>query len=55
MPGMAIRIHFTATKPGEYEVACAELCGMQHYKMRGRLLVMPDAKFDEWLKDRAER
>ena len=55
VPGMAIRIHFTATKPGEYEIACAELCGMQHYKIRGRLLVMPEAEFADWLKERAAR
>ena len=36
VPGMGIPVHFTATKTGEYEVACAELCGMQHYKMRAR-------------------
>jgi cytochrome c oxidase subunit 2 len=53
VPGMAIRIHFTATKAGEYEIACAELCGMQHYKMRGRLLVMEEAEFQKWLKSRA--
>ena len=53
VPGMAIRVHFTAVKPGEYEIACAELCGMQHYKMRGRLLVMPEPEFQKWLKARA--
>ncbi len=53
VPGMAIRVHFTAEKTGEYEVACAELCGMQHYKMRARLLVMQEAEFETWLKQRA--
>jgi len=53
VPGIAIRIHFTATKTGEYEIACAELCGMQHYKMRGRLLVMQEGDFENWLKTRA--
>ncbi len=53
VPGMAIRVHFTATKDGEYEIACAELCGMQHYKMRGRLMVMQEADFEKWLKARA--
>ena len=55
VPGMAIRVHFTAVKTGEYEIACAELCGMQHYKMRGRLLVMPEEEFHAWLKKRAEQ
>jgi cytochrome c oxidase subunit 2 len=53
VPGMAIRVHFTANKSGEYEVACAELCGMQHYKMKARLLVMDDAGYENWLKSRA--
>jgi cytochrome c oxidase subunit 2 len=53
VPGLAIRVHFTATKTGEYEIACAELCGMQHYKMRGRLLIMPEAEYQNWLKARA--
>ncbi len=53
VPGMAIRVHFTAVKAGEYEIACAELCGMQHYKMRGRLLVMPEPEFRKWLTARA--
>jgi cytochrome c oxidase subunit 2 len=53
VPGMAIPLTFTATKPGEYELACAELCGMQHYKMRGRVQVMSEAEFQGWLKSRA--
>jgi len=54
VPGMGIPVHFTATKIGEYEVACAELCGMQHYKMRARFLVMSDADFNAWLKTRSQ-
>jgi cytochrome c oxidase subunit 2 len=53
VPGLAIQVQFTATKTGEYEIPCAELCGMQHYKMRGRLLVMQPADFENWLKQRA--
>ena len=46
VPGMAIRVHFTATKVGKYELACAELCGMNHYKMKTFMLVLPSADFD---------
>jgi cytochrome c oxidase subunit 2 len=53
VPGMGIQVHFTSNKVGEFEIACAELCGMQHYKMRARLLVMTDADFESWLKTRA--
>lgn len=53
VPGLAIMIHFTADKVGEYEIACAELCGMQHYRMRGRLMVMSESDYESWLKQRA--
>jgi cytochrome c oxidase subunit II len=42
VPGMEIKVHFTATKVGQYELACAELCGQNHFKMRGFMLVLPD-------------
>ncbi len=32
-----------------YEIACAELCGFGHYRMFGRLYVMPRAEVDRWL------
>ena len=53
VPGMAIPIHFTATKTGEYEIACTELCGLQHYMMRGMLMVMEESDYENWLAERA--
>lgn len=47
VPGMAIRVHFTVNKTGKYELACAELCGMNHYKMKSYMLVLPDNEFNE--------
>jgi cytochrome c oxidase subunit II len=47
VPGMAIRVHFTANKIGKYELACAELCGMNHYKMKSYMLVLPENEFNE--------
>lgn len=47
VPGMAIRVHFTTTKIGKYELACAELCGMNHYKMKSYMLVLPKDEFTE--------
>lgn len=47
VPGMAIHVHFTANKVGKYELACAELCGMNHYKMKSFMLVLPQNEFDE--------
>lgn len=53
VPGMTITIHFTATKTGEYEIPCAELCGLGHYKMRGVLDVVTPQEFQDWLKKQA--
>jgi cytochrome c oxidase subunit II len=36
---------------GIFEIACAELCGLGHYTMRGILVVEPKASFDHWIKD----
>ncbi len=42
VPGMVIRVHFTANTTGKYELACAELCGQLHFKMKSYLLVLPE-------------
>jgi len=42
VPGMEIKVHFTANKVGKYELACAELCGQLHFKMRSYMLVLPE-------------
>ncbi len=42
VPGMVIKVHFTANTPGKYELACAELCGQLHFKMKSYLLVLPE-------------
>lgn len=48
VPGMAIPIWFEATRPGEYVIGCAELCGLGHYRMRGSLIVLDGSEFDSW-------
>ncbi len=53
VPGMLIRIHFTPTQVGQYEIACAELCGLGHYRMRSFLTVMSDADYEKWLREQA--
>jgi len=50
VPGMSINIHFTATREGRYEIACAELCGRFHHQMRANLDVKSPRDYEEWLK-----
>jgi cytochrome c oxidase subunit 2 len=45
VPGLNIDVHFTPEKVGQYEIACAELCGQQHYKMRAYMLVLPTDEY----------
>lgn len=35
-----------------YELVCAELCGLNHFYMRGSLLVLEPDEFDAWIKER---
>ena len=53
VPGMNIPVWFEVaetTKPGDYDLVCAELCGWGHYKMKGNLHVHADEKdFNDWL------
>ena len=52
VPGLAIHMHFTPIATGDYEIACAELCGLGHYKMHGMLKVVTQEEYDKWLAER---
>jgi cytochrome c oxidase subunit II len=52
VPGLMIHVHFTPDKTGDYEIACAELCGLGHYKMHGILKVVSQNEFDAWTAQR---
>ncbi len=49
VPGMAVSTQFVPTRPGAYEMGCAELCGMGHYQMGGRVVVHTPEDFQAWL------
>jgi cytochrome c oxidase subunit 2 len=48
---MVIHIWFVPTEPGTYEIPCAELCGLGHYKMRGLFKVVSEDEFKRWLEE----
>jgi cytochrome c oxidase subunit 2 len=54
VPGMTIEAGFVPTQTGDYEIACAELCGFGHYQMRGLLRVQSQEEFDAWLAELPE-
>lgn len=55
VPGMKQFVWFEAIQvdpvADRYDIACTELCGWGHYKMRGRLIVEPRDRFDAWYAD----
>jgi len=48
IPGMRIPTWFQATKTGTYQVACAQLCGNNHYKMLAPLVIQSAEDFAAW-------
>jgi len=49
IPGMEIPIHFQVTQTGEFEIACAQLCGVGHYRMRGQFIVKTPEEYATWM------
>jgi len=64
IPGLTIPIWFVPTvtteemrtrtgKPEfQYEIACAQLCGLGHYRMRGFVTVQTAEEFQKWLDEK---
>ncbi len=52
VPGREIVAWFEATKPGQYEMPCAELCGFGHSGMKGWLYVHTSEDYAKWVKEK---
>ncbi len=53
VPGQVNRLWFRA-KPdalGEYDIGCAQHCGVHHYKMKGKLTVVSMADYETWARN----
>ncbi|MEX2118971.1 MAG: cytochrome c oxidase subunit II [Pirellulales bacterium] len=49
LPDRYTGLWFEATKTGEYHLFCAEYCGAEHSRMRGRVVVLEPADYQAWL------
>ena len=49
IPGSVTYFWFTPTRTGSFEALCAELCGVGHPMMRGRVVVQTEAEYQAWL------
>ncbi|HYH09279.1 MAG TPA: cytochrome c oxidase subunit II [Thermoanaerobaculia bacterium] len=51
-PGMEVPVHFTPVKTSgseTWEIACAQLCGLGHYRMKGQFHVHTAQDFAKWM------
>ena len=65
VPGLSIPVWFVPTVTTEemreikgnpdynYEISCAQLCGLGHYRMRGFMTIHTQEGFDAWLAEEA--
>lgn len=49
VPGVVTYFWFTPTRTGTFDVLCAELCGVGHALMRGKVVVQQESDYQAWL------
>lgn len=49
VPGLHVPLRFRVRRTGDFEIPCAELCGLGHYRMRGLLRVVALEDYEAWL------
>lgn len=55
LPGATTELVLTPTRTGEFDLACAELCGVGHYTMAGKVRVVSQEEFNRWIQQQARR
>lgn len=53
LPGAVHKLWIRAQETGQFEIACAQHCGVNHYKMRGTLTVLEPEQYRAWLREAA--
>jgi cytochrome c oxidase subunit 2 len=53
IPGLLAPIWFTPTQRGTFDIACSQLCGLAHFRMRGVVTVESEDAFQEFLRSEA--
>jgi cytochrome c oxidase subunit 2 len=56
VPGRTIGwVWFQATRTGDFQLACNQLCGTGHYNMKAPIRVVSEEEFQKWLKPRQQK
>ena len=51
IPGIVQPVWFTPTKTGRWEIACSQLCGLAHYRMKAFYTIHTPEQYDAWLQE----
>jgi cytochrome c oxidase subunit 2 len=54
VPGLDIPVWFIPNRIGDYEIACSQLCGLGHYRMRGFINIRSEADYRAFLAEEAK-
>ena len=55
IPGLDIPVWFIPNRIGDYEIACSQLCGLGHYRMRGFVNIKSQADYQAFLTENAPK
>jgi cytochrome c oxidase subunit 2 len=55
IPGMSIPVWFIPNRIGDYEIACSQLCGLGHFRMRGFVTIQSQADFTKWFDEQEKQ
>jgi cytochrome c oxidase subunit II len=54
VPGLSIPVWFIPNRVGEYEIACSQLCGLGHFRMRGFVTIQSADDYSKWMADQVK-
>lgn len=53
IPGIVQPVWFTPTRTGTWEIACSQLCGLAHYRMKATYVIQSPEAYQAWLDEEA--
>jgi cytochrome c oxidase subunit II len=51
VPGITVDTWFTPVETGRWDIACSQLCGLGHFRMRGEYTVLQQESWNQWQTD----
>jgi len=54
VPGLEMPVWFVPTMTGQWDIACSQLCGLGHFRMRGFVNVQSAADYDKWMAEQVK-